>query len=64
MLAEGRIPKKGDIVSAQGHSSPLVVIGVDEKAHTVDVRAQGSKGPVGPVEKGIPWSTLTLLPPM
>jgi hypothetical protein len=61
MLEEGRIPKQCDIVGAQGHSGPLIVVSVDEKARTVNVRAHDGKGPLGPVERGIPWSTLTFL---
>jgi hypothetical protein len=63
MLPEGRNPREGDIVGAQGQSGPLIVVSVDEKVRTVNARAWDERktGPTGPVVKGIPWSTLTLL---
>ena len=63
MFPEGRNPGEGDIVEAQGQSGPLIVTRVDEKVRTVDVRAwdERKNAPTGPIVKGIPWSTLTLL---
>ena len=61
MDANRRIPKKGDKVGAKGHHGPLEVIDVNEKAKTVDAKASGAKGPVGNIQRGIPWHDLVFM---
>ena len=52
-----RFPQKGDRVGAIGREGVFVVIGVHENPNMADLRPL--KG--GPVQKGIPWRTLTFL---
>jgi len=60
---EKRIPKENDRVGALGHYGVMVVVSVDEKTKTVDLRAVGVKGEIGNITHGIPWTALTFLDP-
>jgi hypothetical protein len=52
-----RFPQKGDRVEAIGREGVFVVVGVQENPNLADLRPL--KG--GPVQKAIPWRTLTFL---
>jgi hypothetical protein len=52
-----RTPKKGDRVGATGRHGVFVVAAVHKSPNVVDLRLL----PSGPVEKGIPWTTLVYL---
>ena len=52
-----RIPKKGDRVGAMGREGVFSVVEVRRIPKVVDLQLLKD----GPVEKGIPWSTLTYL---
>jgi hypothetical protein len=54
---QGRVPKKGDRVGANGRIGVFAVVEVRRIPKVVDL--QSLKG--GPVEKGIPWTALTFM---
>ena len=54
---QGRIPKKGDRVGANGRTGVFAVVEVRRIPKVVDL--QSLKG--GPVEKGIPWTALIFM---
>ena len=52
-----RIPKKGDRVGARGRDGVFAIIEIRRIPEVVDLQLLNG----GPVEKGIPWTTLTYL---
>ncbi|MGA2019926.1 MAG: hypothetical protein ABSH02_04990 [Candidatus Sulfotelmatobacter sp.] len=54
---KGRIPKKGDRVSAHGHIGAFVIYSVGSRHQVVELKQIGQDLALG----SIPWSALTFL---
>ena len=58
-----RVPKKGDVVGALGHTGTFQVLSVDLRNRSVDLRSLEKRNVPAEMLEGVPWSTLVYLPP-
>ena len=55
-VKKNRIPKKGDVVSALGHTGRFQVLSVDSLNRSVDLRSLEKRNVPAEVLEGVPWT--------
>jgi hypothetical protein len=62
MAKKNRMPKKGDLVTALGHTGTFEVVSVDSQNRVVDLRSLEKRNVPAEVLEGVPWNTLVMPP--
>jgi hypothetical protein len=62
MGKKSRTPKKGDVVTALGHTGTFEVLSVDSRNKTADLRSLEKRNVPAEVLEGVAWSALVYLP--
>jgi len=61
-MKKKRAPKKGDVVSALGHTGTFQVLSVDLRHRSVDLRSLEKRNVPAEVLEGVSWAALVYLP--